>query len=158
MFSSMRASFSRATLTKTTTSVSCCLCRSSTRGGGKMTTRRRHRSLGTFCTNRRKTTTPFSVASDSSSSSSSSSSGGEETKHSLRDEKETKERTISATTTKNMKTGVLNRVPNVAQSKDILLSGLKRSSRITHTSGLRVPLLKERNKSAKQLDGYDRAV
>ena len=123
-----------------------------------MTTRRRHRSLGTFCKNRRKTTTPFSVASDSSSSSSSSSSGGEETKYSLRDEKETKERTISAATTKNMKTGVLNRVPNVAQSKDILLSGLKRSSRITHTSGLRVPLLKERNKSAKQLDGLTTAL
>ena len=122
-----------------------------------MTTRRRHRSLGTFCKNRRKTTTPFSVASDSSSSSSSSSSGGEETKYSLRDEKETKERTISATT-KMMKTGVLNRVPNVAQSKDILLSGLKRSSRITHTSGLRVPLLKERNKSAKQLDGLTTAL
>ena len=123
-----------------------------------MTTRRRHRSLGTFCKCRRKTTTPFSVASDSSSSSSSSSSGGEETKYSLRDEKETKERTISATTTKNMKTGVLNRVPNVAQSKDILLSGLKRSSRITHTSQLRVPLLKERNKSAKQLDGLTTAL
>ena len=119
-----------------------------------LTTRRRNRS-GTFCKNRRKTTTPFSVASDSSSSSSSSS-GGEETKYS-RDEKETKERTISATT-KNMKTGVLNRVPNVAQSKDILLSGLKRSSRITHTSGLRVPLLKERNKSAKQLDGLTTAL
>ena len=57
-----------------------------------------------------------------------------------------------------MKTGVLNRVPNVAQSKDILLSGLKRSSRITHTSGLRVPLLKERNKSAKQLDGLTTAL
>ena len=120
-----------------------------------LTTRRRNRS-GTFCKSRRKTTTPFNVASDSSSSLSSSS-GGEETKYSLRDEKETKERTISATT-KNMKTGVLNRVPNVAQSKDILLSGLKRSSRITHTSGLRVPLLKERNKSAKQLDGLTTAL
>jgi nucleolar GTP-binding protein len=56
------------------------------------------------------------------------------------------------------RTGILNRVPNVAQSKDILLSGLKRSQRITHTSGLRVPLLKERNKSAKQLDGLTTAL
>ena len=61
-------------------------------------------------------------------------------------------------TTRRAKTGILNRVPNVAQSKDILLSGLKRSQRITHTSGLRVPLLKERNKSAKQLDGLTTAL
>ena len=49
--------------------------------------------------------------------------------------------------------GQLNKVPNVSQSKDILISALKRSQRITHTSGIRIPLLKERNKSAKQLDG-----
>ena len=61
-------------------------------------------------------------------------------------------------TKRRARTGILNRVPNVAQSKDILLSGLKRSQRITHTSGLRVPLLKERNKSAKQLDGLTTAL
>ena len=72
------------------------------------------------------------------------------------EEEENGEKTRRRTTTntkKTGKTGMLNRVPNVAQSKDILLSGVKRASRITHTSGMRVPLLKERNKSAKQLDG-----
>ena len=71
------------------------------------------------------------------------------------EEKGEKTRTRTRTTNpkKTGKTGMLNRVPNVAQSKDILLSGVKRASRITHTSGIRVPLLKERNKSAKQLDG-----
>jgi nucleolar GTP-binding protein len=44
------------------------------------------------------------------------------------------------------------RCPNVSPADDILLSGLKRASRVTATAGLKDPVLKERNKSAKQLD------
>ena len=50
------------------------------------------------------------------------------------------------------KTGVLMRVPNVSPARDILDSGLKRASRVTPTKGLKEPTLRERNRSAKQLD------
>jgi|Transcript_9400 nucleolar GTP-binding protein len=49
-------------------------------------------------------------------------------------------------------TGMLMRVPRVSPSDDILCSSLKRAARVTPTKGLKVPLLKERNRSSKQLD------
>mmetsp|Transcript_28622 Transcript_28622/g.70572 ORF Transcript_28622/g.70572 Transcript_28622/m.70572 type:complete len:470 (-) Transcript_28622:243-1652(-) len=49
-------------------------------------------------------------------------------------------------------TGILMKVPNVAPAKDIVQSALKRASRVTPTKGLKDPTLKERNRSAKQLD------
>ena len=50
------------------------------------------------------------------------------------------------------------RVPNVSPADDILVSGLKRASRVTPTKGLRDPALKERNRSAKQLDALTTAL
>jgi|TARA_B110000971_G_scaffold167145_1_gene171304 nucleolar GTP-binding protein len=55
-------------------------------------------------------------------------------------------------TKQTIRTGVLMRVPNVSPADDIITSGLKRASRVTPTKGLRDPTLKERNRSAKQLD------
>jgi len=56
------------------------------------------------------------------------------------------------------RTGALMRVPNVSPADDILVSGLKRASRVTPTKGLRDPALKERNRSAKQLDALTTAL
>lgn len=56
------------------------------------------------------------------------------------------------------RTGILERVPNVSPADDILNSGLKRAGRITPTKGLRDPVLKERNRSAKQLDALTTAL
>jgi len=56
------------------------------------------------------------------------------------------------------RTGKLVRVPNVAPADDLLLSGIKRASRVTPTKGLKDPVLKERNRSAKQLDALTTAL
>ena len=58
---------------------------------------------------------------------------------------------VKAKGPKHFRTGVLVRVPNVSPAVDILNSSLKRASRVTPTKGLRDPVLKERNRSAKQL-------
>jgi nucleolar GTP-binding protein len=60
--------------------------------------------------------------------------------------------------TPRVRTGVLMRVPNVSPADDIMNSGLKRSARVTPTKGLRDPTLKERNRSAKQLDALTTAL
>ena len=57
-----------------------------------------------------------------------------------------------------VRTGVLMRVPNVSPADDIINSGLKRAGRVTPTKGLRDPTLKERNRSAKQLDALTTAL
>ena len=57
-----------------------------------------------------------------------------------------------------VRTGVLMRVPNVSPADDIITSGLKRAGRVTPTKGLRDPTLKERNRSAKQLDALTTAL
>ena len=56
------------------------------------------------------------------------------------------------------RTGKLVRVPNVAPADVLLLSGIKRASRVTPTKGLKDPVLKERNRSAKQLDALTTAL
>jgi nucleolar GTP-binding protein len=50
------------------------------------------------------------------------------------------------------------RVPNVSPADDIITSGVKRAGRVTPTKGLRDPTLKERNRSAKQLDALTTAL
>ena len=57
-----------------------------------------------------------------------------------------------------VRTGVLMRVPNVSPADDIITSGVKRAGRVTPTKGLRDPTLKERNRSAKQLDALTTAL